>query len=520
MAQYTKEIKLSTGKGLDYTKTITGNYNVVFDKVIKVDNSNAGIDLVNYGTSVANDTMTAPKAILVENTGNVGCELLISTAEWTTDDATDSADSISDATHYLSMLLPAGECIYLPNNRLIGTATAFGGGMGVEVSNATPDSNEYTDSGADLDHATANTMGSDAAHTTLNLEDGHSKYFKVGDLIRIENEICEVTAVGTGADLANSTCTIIRGLYGSTAATHADDVAIRFPFFNMHHDFDDTSYNGGGNGSATVVKTNGSGLFRAMNFFGYGRTADTVCDGLVAGSCAIKFYSQGYQEFGLAGITPSTKTGLTVSTTYTFTLSIDGSSTDDIAFTTDSSDVTFGNVIGKIQSVINDKFTAGTNLKGRKATIGIVNGDVRVTSGSRLSTSAIALGDASGTDPWGVGIIPAVANLEKAVAGRLPDDTIRDSVTYAEIKNTSAFLLDDGKGNLRGAGGSGTINYETGEININAYPNAEFVVSANTKAAHSGGMEDAATTVNGVVTLEARSCNSKADTEIRVISLG
>ena len=45
-------------------------------------------------------------------------------------------------------------------------------------------------------------------------------------------------------------------------------------------------------------------------------------------------------------------------------------------------------------------------------------------------------------------------------------------------------------------------------------------MSANTKAAHSGGMEDSATTINGAVTLEARSCNSKADTEIRVISLG
>ena len=213
MAQYTKEIKLSTAKG-DYVKKLTGAYNVVFDKIIKVDNSNGGIDLVNYGTSVANDTMTAPKAILVENTGCVGCELLFSTAEWTTDDATDSADTLSDATHYLSMLLPSGECVYLPNNRLIGTATAFGGGMGIAVDNAVPNSNEYTDSGADLDHATANTMGSDATHTTLNLEDGHSKYFKVGDLIRIENEICEVTAVGTGADLANSTCTIIRGLYG------------------------------------------------------------------------------------------------------------------------------------------------------------------------------------------------------------------------------------------------------------------------------------------------------------------
>ena len=64
------------------------------------------------------------------------------------------------------------------------------------------------------------------------------------------------------------------------------------------------------------------------------------------------------------------------------------------------------------------------------------------------------------------------------------------------------------------------INYETGEINLNAYPNAEFVVSANTKAAHCGGMEDSATVINGIVTLEARSCNQKADTEIRVISLG
>ena len=522
MAQYTKEIKLSTGKGLDYTKTITGNYNVVFDKVIKVDNSNAGIDLVNYGTSVAHDTMIAPKAILVENTGNVGCELLISTAEWTTDDATDSADTVSDSSHYLSMLLPAGECVYLPNNRLIGTSTAFGGGMGVEISNAVPDSNEYVDSGIDNEDGTGDDITGSASNTKLYLEQNGSTFvFKVGDLIRVNDEIMEVTAIGDDSDADNTFLAVIRGLYGSTAASdHLDDAAIRFPFFNMHHDFDDTSYNGGGNGSATVVKTNGSGLFRAMNFFGYGRLINGVADGLVGGSVAIKFYNQGYQEFGLAGINSSTKTGLATSTTYTFALTISGGSSDDVAFTTDSSDVTFGNVIGKIQSAINDKFTTGTNLKNKKATIGIVNGDVRITDSSRLSTGAILMAaPSSGTTPFGVGIIPAVGSLEKAVAARLPDDTIRDSVTYAEIKNTSAFLLDDGKGNLRGAGGSGTINYETGEINLNAYPNAEFVVSANTKAAHSGGFE-VGTKKNAFTSIGARSCNQKADTEIRIISLG
>ena len=519
MAGYSKEIKITTAKG-DYVKKLSGSYDVIFDKIIKVDNSNAGIDLVNYSRDIANDTMVAPKAILVENTGSVGCELLISTAEWTTD-ADNTADSLSDATHYLAMILPAGECIYLPNNRLIGTSGAVGGGMGVLVDNQAPNSNEYVDSGADADTATDGAIASGTTTTTLYLEDGHSKYFKVGDLIRLENEICEVTAVGTGADLANSTLTIIRGLYGSTAATHADDVAVRLPFFNIHHDFDDTSYNGGGNGSATVAKTNASGKFRAMNFFGYGRTADAVCDGLVAGSIAIKFYNQGFQEFGLAGITPSTKTGLAASTTYTFALTISGGSSDDVAFTTDSSDLTFGSVISKIQSAINDKFTAGTNLKNKKATIGIVGGDIRVTDSSRLSTGAIALAaPSSGTTPFAVGIIPAVGVLEKAVAAKLPDDTIYDSVTYASKKNTSAFLLDNGNGSLIGAGGSGSINYETGEVNLNAFPNAEFVVSANTQAGHSGGVESSATTINGIVTLEARSCNAKADTDIRVISLG
>jgi len=92
-----------------------------------------------------------------------------------------------------------------------------------------------------------------------------------------------------------------------------------------------------------------------------------------------------------------------------------------------------------------------------------------------------------------------------------------DQVVDRDLKVGGSLTV---RGNLKGAGGSGTINYETGEININAYPNAEFVVSANTKAAHSGGSEDSATTINGLVTLEARSCNQKADTEIRIISLG
>ena len=81
-------------------------------------------------------------------------------------------------------------------------------------------------------------------------------------------------------------------------------------------------------------------------------------------------------------------------------------------------------------------------------------------------------------------------------------------------------MTDNGKGVLSGGGGSGTINYETGAISFTGPANAEFVVSANTQAGHSGGVESAATTINGIATLEARSCNQKVNTDIRVISLG
>ena len=372
----------------------------------------------------------------------------------------------------------------------------------------------YVDSGADLDHATSATMGSDAAHTTLNLENGHSKYFKVGDLIRIENEICEVTAIGTGADLANSTCTIKRGLFGSTAATHADDVAIRLPFFNMYADFDKYSKS----------QTNKNGKFRAKNFFGNGRTADAISDGIQAGSIGIKFYNAGYQELGLSGITPNTNTGLAASTTYQFTIAVDGGSAYDLDVTTDSSNTNFGGkngVLSKIQDVFNTQYyTTSSNLFEKRVSVGIVNGDVRFTSGQHLSTSAIALGDSSGgdTDIWGVGRFIAVADAEAAVAARVPDDVIYDKNTYDSHPNKGAFMYDDGQGNLKGAG-SGKINYETGEIDFTSLPNAEFVINCIHKSAHSGGVENSNLAHrNSIMFIGARSVNPKLNTTVKILA--
>ena len=178
-------------------------------------------------------------------------------------------------------------------------------------------------------------------------------------------------------------------------------------------------------------------------------------------------------------------------------------------------------MIAKINEVFATQYrTVGSNLFEKVVTAGIVNGDVRFTSGSYLSTSAVALGDSSGgdTDIWGAGRIPAVANVEAAVAAELPDDTIYDSVTYDSTKNKSVFMYDDGRGNLLGMG-SGRINYETGEIDFTAMPNAEFVVSCVHKSAHAGGVDaDTTSGKNTIQSIGARSVSGKMNTTVQVLA--
>jgi len=494
------------------------NFNQVFENTQEVDNTDGFITMLSVSGTKGTAIVSSIKAFCIYNEGDVPAEVQFSYQEWKNNSNVDDANAVdmgggSTNIRYATVLLPAGDFIYLPNGRLCGYNADASAANATTIENTAPDGNMYVDSTADLDHATSATMGSDATHTTLNLESGHSKFFKVGDLIRIENEVCEVTAVGTGADLANSTCTIKRGLFGTTAATHADDVAIRLPFFNMVADFDKFS----------TAQTDKNGVFHAKNFFGYGRTGDAISDGVQAGSVGIKFYQAGYQEIGLSGITPNTNSGLAASTAYAFNITVDGGSTfASLSFTTDSSNTNFGGkngVINKIQDALNVQYYTSGNLFEKRVTVGVVNGDVRFTSGQHLSASAIVLAaPTSGTTPFGVGRFPAVGDLEASVAAKLPDDTVYDKETYDASPNKSAFMYDDGQGNLLGAG-TGRINYETGEIRFTSLPNANFVLNVIHSSAHAGGVD--ANTTSGKNTIQqigARSVNPKLNTTIKVLA--
>ena len=508
MAQGNISLKV-LGNSFDKEK----KYNNVFENSQEVDNTDGFINVLSVSTTKGANTVSNIKALCVYNEGNVGAELQFAYQEWKNNSNTDDANSVdtgggATVTRYATMLLQAGEFIYLPHGRLLGYNADASGANATSITNVAPNSNEYTAVADELINGAIND-----SVTTVTVDD--RDYFKRGDLIRLENEILEVTAI-SGNDL-----TVIRGSHGSTSASHSDDTAIRLPFFNAYNNYNRYS----------VAQTNKNGKFKAMNFFGYGRTADAISDGIVPGSVSFKFYSQGYQEVGLSGITPNTNSGLASSTTYYFNIDVDGSgSPKEVSFTTDSSNVNFGGkngIINKIQDYFDQQFyTEGSCLFEKRVTVGIVDGDIRFTSESRLSTSAIALtAGTSGTANTDelfdgtnqIGRFPAV--VESAVGAKLPDDTIFDSVTYEENPNIGAFMYDDGNGNLVGAG-TGSINYETGSVDFTSFPNSEYVVSATYLSAHSGGTN--VSTANGhnhLTSVGARSTNQKLNAKIKVIAL-
>jgi hypothetical protein len=533
MAKLTESLTITTGKGDKYNFSFNEEYTEVFNLRQEVDNSNSFITLLTPSTTIGQSSIRNAKSIVVKNDGEVGAEIQFKVTDYANNSNVDDANSIdisgdgASTTRQISTLLGAGEYMFLPNARWVSyedDASAANAKPTTSGAYLTLDANEYLDSTADVDSATADGVVGDASDTRVYLEPYTSaanctaNLFHVGDLIRIRNEVMEVTAIGDKSNLANNYLDVIRGVHGSSAVTAAqDDDAVTFPFFNTYGDYDDF----------TVVQTDASGRFGATNFFGYGRVADGTSDGIVPGSVAGKFYEPGYQGFGLKGIAASTNSGLSASTTYYLSVALNGGTTDKITFTTDANNTNFGGangIVQKLQSAIDALYyNPAKNGFQDGATVAIVDGDIRITSHSRLSTSAVAIttntDGTAGTDELfdGSNIIGRIpVSAAGAVSARLPDDTIinREGVTVA---NTSVFFYDDGHGNIKGAA-TGTINYQTGAIDFVGHANAEFAITANYDSAHGGGNNSGTNTQNMIVEIAARSCNSKINTPIEIVA--
>jgi hypothetical protein len=513
MANLNSKLEITTTTGKSYDCTMQDNYTEVYQNINKVDNSDAFVSLATLSKTNAS-MLKGSKLILIKNNSPVGVELQFHINEF---QDSSNVDQFTESLR-ITQILGANEYMVIPNQYMVGYSADASAGMAKTIDNQGGYDVATTlevDSTADVDTATDGGMASGISATRLYLEPYTSatnctaNLFRVGDLIRLENEICEVTAIGDKSDLANNYVDIKRGLFGTSRSTHADDVSVDFPFFNTQSDYD----------AFTYAQTNASGRFTAQNLFGYGRSL-TYPSGIVKGSFAMKFYNNGYQELGLSGVTSASNSGLTASTAYQFIVAVDGGADFDVDFTTDASDLSVGKVLSLIQAQFDSAYYASSgSLKNKRLTVGIVNGDIRFTSGQRTRASEVELKDSSGsdTDLWEQGIFPAVANVETAIPALLPDDNVFTKDTYVTQSNTGAFSYDDGKGNILGGEASGSINYETGALDFTGPANAEFVVSFNYDSAHSGGINDTSDQQNCIRAISARSLNSKIDAEVEIL---
>ena len=437
------------------TKTKTLTYSATVHDLL--------LDLSPASDVETNASSDAISAVRVRNDGYVSALAVFAHTRYT-------AETTEGNTEYVHYLLAPDEEITIPASRaiIVDSADQFDG---TAVTATAPHTDMYVASGCLLDE------GSNITDSVTNFTVDDGDYFHVGDLIRLDNEIMEVTSIATNE------LYVIRAVGGSTAATHNDDVAVRLPFYNAYHDFDKYS----------VAQTDSFGRYKATNFAGYGRVAADE-GGVSAGSIAIQFYEAGYAKLGLTDITSNTESGLTAATDYEVDITVDGGTTfDNLSFTVDSSNTKFGGstgIVAKIQAALDTQYYTAGNLFEKKVTVTIEGGDVIFRSGSNLSTSAVTLGaGSSGTAEFlGTGRIPAAPTSVLARLQQEVDyDPITDSTTYRNI-----FVRDDGHGNLlwKNVLRVGTINYESGDIDFSVgdKPNAAFVVSLLHTSAMSGAL--------------------------------
>ena len=488
------------------TLEMSDNYSSSTSIKEQLDNSDTFIKIVATGNSITGNKGNAgarlqnAKLIVIKNCGKTAVEIMTETNEY------GSSDQIRDNAMYQSMIISPNDYIVLPNQRIVSYSALESAGNHASHDNVTPSSNLYLASGALTTEAFT-----DDNDTTITIDDGSggtaANLFRIGDLIRIENEVMRITAINS------EVLTVDRGLYGTAKADHNNNDEVRFTLFNENADFDKFS----------KVQTDSSGKYTGSNLIlnAAQRSTTSYSRGIVRGSLALKFYSKGYQELGMSGMTSSTSTGLTAGTTYKFNITVDGGSTfSNLTFTTDTSNVNFGGtngVISKIQDALNTQYnTFGSNLYEKKVIVELIDGDLRFTSQNRTSASAVVLAaPTSGTTVFGAGRFPAIANVEASVSASLPDDTIRDE-NYVALPN-DVFAYDNGEGKISGVA-SGTIDYEKSSITLNSGPaEAEFVVSAQYNSVHSGGINATTNFENGILAVYGRSCNSKVNGEVEII---
>ena len=472
-----------------------------------VDASDGFTDLIAFSPDDESPTKTctstgAPKSFCIYNSGNTGVEIQLQSAGW----AADSTQAT--ATMYLSMVLGAGEMFFSNQMRLIenadGNSSALGGSTSLALATGKVVTLDAThskggDSGADTDTE-------DTSSSTSIALDGAGAKFREGDYLFLDLSTSDALRV---VSVSGNTLTVERNVLGYTAQTITDNTDVYFYAGSFLHD------KGTEDDSGTNIRTDSRGRFKGYllgdsGVVPRGTGATNVAGGIVPGSVSIQFPEHGgYQNLGVA-VSLRDSSGLAVSTAYEFRITDSLGTTADIAFTTDSSDVTWGKIITLINKAFED---ADLDYK-----IELINGDVRISATKMLDGDSITLVDPSdGTEPWAVGKVPDTAAHEKPVLTRWPAEKVTDVQSGKRVKNVKHMIIDDGNGKLIGDVGHGTIDYDTGNVDLTGPYRSEFKTSFAYGSAHAGIPTRASNLENMVSIVAGRSMNPLKNGEITII---
>ena len=457
--------------------------------------------------STAANSTAAPKAFCIYNSGTTGAEVQIQTAKWTGA----APDVTVDVEEYINMLIPAGEMFFSNNLRIIQYSTNESSGMGAETSLSLLSDNVSTALTATVARGgdtSANIDGEDTASaTTILVNDGAEK-FRAGDYVFFDlstDDVFKVLSVDSATQL-----TVQRDVLGYSGQTLTDGADLYMYAGSHLHD------KGTEDDSGVNIRTDKGGRFKgqllgARGVVPRGNAATDVGIGVVPGSVAIQFPEHGaYQNLGVQ-VSTSDTTSLVASTAYAFRITTSLGTTADIEFTTDSSDVSWGKVIGLINSAMS---TANLDFQ-----CAIIDGDVRFWHNKWLSGDTLTLVDDadSSNEPWAVGNVPDTAAHESPVQTKYPDAEIVDIKSGKKVKNTRSMLVDDGNGRLIGDVGGGTIDYESGVVSFTGPFRAEFKVAFSYGSAHAGVPNRSTANANMVKAILGRSTNRYKDSQLTLV---
>lgn len=188
------------------------------------------------------------------------------------------------------------------------------------------------------------------------------------------------------------------------------------------------------------------------------------------GSIGVRFFDNGYSDFGLKKQTASTESGLAKNTKYGFKLTLDGGTQQEILFTTDSVDTTWGNsgngtgVLSKINKAIRDlaPWKGANNHKLEAPQFVLGNGDIILKLTTAKHTSYTGTYGATAI----VSAAPSTAGYITCLGvGSIPANlaTRFQKPLFKELHRENEMMFDDGYGNLVIGGKQvGEIDYSTG----------------------------------------------------------